>query len=213
MLQSPETPTGGLYVEARGPEGPSPWWLKGGAIFIGVLGFASLVNAIVLGVSGLFMEELVSNLDIEGACENDPDPEACEELLQPILDMAELRIFDLGTAASALLFLLSIPTVVVMWSAEDRETALRFAWGWLGIHAASQFYFTHVLVSWSNQFYEQIPDDEFDMSLISAFNSLASYGSVLFCELTMAAGLALVAYQSKPASRIEVPSAFHHETE
>ena len=69
------------------------------------------------------------------------------------------------------------------------------------------------MVSWSNQFYEQIPDDEFDMSLISAFNSLASYGSVLFCELTMAAGLALVAYQSKPRSRIEVPSAFHQEPE
>ena len=73
MLESPETPTGGLYVEAKGPEGPSPGGLRRGDIHRSA-GLCIPRNAIVLGVSGLFMEELVSNLDIEGACENDPDP-------------------------------------------------------------------------------------------------------------------------------------------
>ena len=41
------------------------------------------------------------------------------------------------------------------------------------------------------------------------FTKLASYGSVLMCELTLAAGLVLISYKTRPPTALEVPSAFH----
>ena len=56
-----------------------------------------------------------------------------------------------------------------------------------------------------------MPSDGFDMGVVAMFNSIASYGGVLMCELTMAAGLALISYQTRPPTKVEVPSAFHDQ--
>ena len=198
-----------LLVPNNSPQEPSPWWLKGGAIFIGVLGIAALFNALVLGVAGLAMGGIEERIDPEEACANDDDPEVCESLLEDLISLGESRIWDVGAASAALLFLLSIPTGLVMWNADDRDTALKLAWTWVGIHALSQLYVTHILVSWTSEFYDTMPSEGVDLGFISVFNQIASYGGVLMCELTMAAGLALISYQTRPPTKVEVPSAFH----
>ena len=63
-----------LLVPATRPDEPSPWWLKGGAIFIGVLGFSSLIGAVALAVSGLYLVIMVVSLVTEDICAEDPDP-------------------------------------------------------------------------------------------------------------------------------------------
>ena len=55
--------------------------------------------------------------------------------------------------------------------------------------------------------------DEVDLGFISLFNQIASYGGVLMCEMTLAAGLVLLAYQTRPPTKVEVPSAFHSSKE
>ncbi len=47
---------GSLYTTPVRPVAPSPWWLKGGAIFIGIIGIGSVINAIVLFGSGIVLE-------------------------------------------------------------------------------------------------------------------------------------------------------------
>ena len=94
-------------------------------------------------------------------------------------------IWDVGAALSAILFLLSIPTAILMWNAEDRGTALKLAWAWVGVHAASQFYFIHSYMIWMDDFYESIPMEE--MAWATLFTKVASYGSILMCERTLAA--------------------------
>jgi len=195
----------GLYASPGGPEQPSPWWLKGGAIFIGVLGVSSLIGAISLAASGFWLGQMLDELDPEEACSDDPDP-ACEEVIRSLTDMAEMSMWDVGAAASGLLFLLSIPTAILMWNAEDRDTALKLAWGWVVLHAGSQLYITYSYMEWLDDFYESIPED---LGWVSLFSSVASYGSVLMCELTLAAGLALISHQTKPPTAIEIPSGFH----
>ena len=195
-----------FYTAPLQPSEPSPWWLKGGAIFIGVLGFSSLIGAIALFASGFWMETMLQDLDAEEVCQDDPDQEACQELIGSLKDMAEMRMWDVGAAASALLFLLSIPTVLIMWSAEDRDMSLKLAWTWIAVHAASQLYITHEYMKWLNDFYDSIPED---LTWVGVFNTIASYGSVIFCELTLAAGLTLISYQTRPPTAIEIPSGFH----
>ena len=198
-----------IRVSEAGIEQASPWWLKGGAIFIGVLGLASLLNALILGIAGIAMGSVVAGLDSEEICAEDDDREVCEDLIEELISLGDSRIWDVGAASSALLFLLSIPTALLMWSSDDRDTALKLAWGWVGIHAISQLYATHVLVSWTSDFYNEMPSDGVDLGFISLFNQVASYAGVLMCELTLVAGLVLISYKTRPLTKIEMPSAFH----
>ena len=147
------------------------------------------------------------DLDSEEICADDPDKEECEAFIDPISEMSEMPLWDVGAAFSALLFLLAIPTTIIMWNAEDRETALKLAWTWVTIHAISQLYLVHSYMSWMDEFYDAIPLDE--MRWVSLFTSIASYGSVLMCELTMAAGLVMISYKTRPPTALEMPSAFH----
>ena len=198
-----------IRVSEAGIEQASPWWLKGGAIFIGVLGLASLLNALILGIAGIAMGSVVAGLDSEEICAEDDDREVCEDLIEELISLGDSRIWDFGAASSALLFLLSIPTALLMWNSDDRDTALKLAWGWVGIHAISQLYATHVLVSWTSDFYNEMPSDGVDLGFISLFNQVASYAGVLMCELTLVAGLVLISYKTRPLTKIEMPSAFH----
>ena len=202
-----------IRVSEAGIEQASPWWLKGGAIFIGVLGLASLLNALILGIAGIAMSSVVAGLDSEEICANDDDQETCEDLIEELVSLGDSRVWDVGAASSALLFLLSIPTALLMWSSDDRETALKLAWGWVGIHAFSQLYATHVLVSWTSDFYNEMPSEGVDLGFISLFNQVASYAGVLMCELTLVAGLVLISYKTRPLTKIEMPSAFHTSEE
>ena len=198
-----------IRVSEAGIEQASPWWLKGGAIFIGVLGLASLLNALILGIAGIAMGSVVAGLDSEEICAEDDDREVCEDLIEELISLGDSRIWDVGAASSALLFLLSIPTALLMWNSDDRDTALKLAWGWVGIHAISQLYATHVLVSWTSDFYNEMPSDGVDLGFISLFNQVASYAGVFMCELTLVAGLVLISYKTRPLTKIEMPSAFH----
>ena len=196
-----------IRVTQTGPEVPSPWWLKGGAIFIGVLGLSSLLGAVSLAFSGIVMDSMMEDFDPEEICQDDTDREECEEVFYAISDMSEMRLWDVGAAFSAFLFLLAIPTTILMWNAEDRTTALRLAWAWVSVHAVSQIYIIHSTMNWLDDFYDAIPGEM--MVWVSLFTSIASYGSILFCELTLAAGLVLIAYKTRPPTSLEMPSGFH----
>lgn len=196
-----------IRVAQTGPEVPSPWWLKGAAIFIGILGLSSLLGAVSLAFSGIMMDSMMAELDPEELCADDPEREECEAFIESISEMSDMPLWDVGAAFSALLFLLSIPTTIILWNGEDRDTALKLAWTWVAIHATSQFYLVHSYMSWMDDFYDSIPIG--DMGWVSLFTAIASYGGVLMCELTMAAGLVLISYKTRPPTALEMPSAFH----
>ena len=198
---------GSIEVAQTGPEVPSPWWLKGGAIFIGVLGISSLIGAVSLAISGIAIEAMMGDMDPEEICADDPERAECEEFIRSISSMSEMPLWDVGPAFSTFLFLLSIPTVILMWNAEDRGTALKLAWAWVAVHAASQFYVIHSFMIWMDEFYESIPMEQ--MGWVSLLTKGTSYGSILMCELTMAAGLVLISYKTRPPTALEMPSAFH----
>ena len=200
-----------LRVAQTVPDPPSPWWLKGGAIFIGVLGLSSLLGAASLALSGILIETMMDDIDSEEVCAEDPDIEECEAWIDSMKSMSDMRLWDVGAAFSAFLFLLSIPTAFLMWNAEDRRTALTLAWVWVGIHATSQLYIIHSYMKWQDKFYESIPTESIEW--VGLFSKVASYGSALMCELTLAAGLALISYKTRPPTALEVPSAFHLEEE
>jgi hypothetical protein len=200
-----------LYTAPVKPEEPSPWWLKGGAIFIGIIGLGAAINAIVLFGSGIFLdltyESMVNGRD--EICDDAEDSLECEEydtILGIIRAYSESGMWHVGAALSALIFLFTFPTVMVMWG-NDREMGLKLAWSWLGIHAFSGLYFIREFtkVSYLHQL-EEVP------SWVITFQAAATYGGTVFCELLLAAVLALITHQTKPPTAIELPSGFHQDT-
>ena len=72
---------GSLYTTPVRPVAPSPWWLKGGAIFIGIIGIGSVINAIVLFGSGIVLEVSYESM-VNGRdeiCDDAEDTIECEE--------------------------------------------------------------------------------------------------------------------------------------
>jgi len=196
-----------IKVAQTGPEVPSPWWLKGGAIFIGVLGLLSLFNAVSLSLAGIAMDTMMEEMDSEEICAEDEDTEECEDFIDSIAQFSSMPLWDIGAAFSALLFLLSVPTTILLWNAEDRDMALKLAWGWVFVHAFSQLYITHEFMEWYGTFFDSIPIEDFQW--VPLFTSFLSYGGVLLCESTLAAGLVLISYKTRPPTELEMPSAFH----
>jgi hypothetical protein len=81
----------------------------------------------------------------------------------------------------------------------------------VAVHAISQLYIVHSFLIWQNDFYDSIPAEE--LGWVSLFTEIASYGSIVMCELMMAAGLVLIAYKTRPPTALEMPSAFHVKDE
>ena len=88
-----------IRVSEAGIQPASPWWLKGGAIFIAVLGLASLLNAIILGITGIVMGGVVAEIDPEEICAEDDDREACEGLIGELVSLGDARVWDVGAAS------------------------------------------------------------------------------------------------------------------
>ncbi|MDP7649690.1 MAG: hypothetical protein QF834_05805 [Candidatus Thalassarchaeaceae archaeon] len=200
-----------FYTTPVRPVAPSPWWLKGGAIFIGIIGIGSVINAIVLFGSGIVLEVSYESM-VNGRDEVCDDAEGtieCEEydtILEIMHAYSESRMWNIGAALSALIFLFTFPTVLVMWG-NDRDMGLKLAWAWLGLHAFSGLFFVreYTKVSYLHQL-EEVP------SWVATFEAVATYGGTIFCELLLAAVLTLIAHQSKPPTAIEIPSGFHQNT-
>ena len=200
-----------LYTAPVKPEEPSPWWLKGGAIFIGIIGLGAAINAIVLFGSGIFLDLTYETLENgrDEVCDDAEDSFECEEydtILGIMRAYSESGMWNVGAALSALVFLFTFPTVIVMWG-NDREMGLKLAWSWIGLHALSGLYFVreYTKVSYLRQL-EEVP------TWVVAFESAATYGGTVFCELLLASVLALITHQTKPPTAIELPSGFHQDT-
>jgi len=153
------------------------------------------------------MDTMMEEMDPEEICAEDEDKEECEDFIDSISQFSSMPLWDIGAAFSAFLFLLSIPTTILLWNAEDRDMALKLAWGWVFVHASSQLYITHEFMEWYGAFFDSIPIEDFQW--VPMFTSFLSYGGVLMCELTLAAGLVLISYKTRPPTALEMPSGFH----
>ncbi|MEE3114319.1 MAG: hypothetical protein VX303_05290 [Candidatus Thermoplasmatota archaeon] len=203
-----------LYTAPVKLDEPSPWWLKGGAIFIGIIGMGAAINAIVLFGSGIFLDLTYESMvnDRDEVCDDFEGSEECEGydiILEIIRAYSESGMWNVGAALSALVFLFTFPTVMVMWG-NDREMGLKLAWSWLGLHAFSGLYFIREYLKVSHlrtiaNSSEELP------AWVATFEAAATYGGTIFCELLLAAVLALITHQTKPPTAIELPSGFHQD--
>jgi len=190
------------------------FWLKGGSILISFLSFASLIGLIFLLSAGLYLENLYENTEsAEETCNNDQNPEICEEevnlILQDLEEFVELKLWDIGAALSGLLFITSIPLVLTLWSSENPDLAIKSSWLWISLHATSQLFIMNEYNNWSKQFLnEKFADVQ---SFFQIFETIFSFAGIICCEFFLFSILAVITYQVRPKTELKLEDAIINE--
>ena len=188
---------------------PSPWWLKGLAIFMGVISLFMVLGTFSAIASPVLVDRLLPDNyeEIEPYPVNGTEEEKAEweenevfwdELVEYYDEM--MGVVELQGLHSAILAFVGLFSTVVLWKG-DRELGIKLVGVWIGINTlggAGLFWMMSRIgfipdFSNSNQDVEVI-----DLSFIENLTLVIGGGQIIICNGIFLAILALVSMKSKP---------------
>ena len=200
------------------PEEPSPWWLKGLAIFMALM----VVFMLFSTASGILSPMLVDRFMPEDFEDIEPYPEDGTEeekeewdrsnaewdaLVEYIDDM--MGVMEFSAVHSGLLALMGLFCIPVLWRG-DRELGVKLVGAWIGVNFLGGMGMMWMMsrIGFMPEFDYGPEAEEVDLDFIETFSVIAGYGQILLCNVLLLGVLALVASQSKPATSFDIPSGF-----
>ena len=200
------------------PEGPSPWWLKGLAIFMALIVAFMLFNA----ASGILTPMLVDRLMPENFEDIEPYPEDGTEEEKAEWDRSNaewdamveyidgmMGVLEFSALHSGLLALMGLFCIPVLWRG-DRELGIKLVGAWIGVS-----FLGGMGMMWMMSRTGFMP--EFDYSnemeaeyieLVETLSVVGGYAQIIVCNICFLGILGLVASKSKPATSFDIPSGF-----
>jgi len=219
MLPLPRPPMAMVGAEAPyAPEEPSPWWLKGLAIFMALM----VVFMLFSTASGILSPMLVDRFmpedfeDIEPYPEDGTEEEKAEwdrsneewdALVEYIDDM--MGVMEFSAVHSGLLAIMGMFCIPVLWRG-DRELGVKLVGAWIGVNFLGGMGMMWMMsrIGFMPKFDYGPEAEEVDLDFIETFSVIAGYGQILLCNVLLLGVLVLVASQSKPATSFDIPSGF-----
>ena len=200
------------------PEEPSPWWLKGLAIFMALM----VVFMLFSTASGILSPMLVNRFMIEDFEDIEPYPEDGTEeekaewdrsneewdaLVEYIDDM--MGVMEFSAVHSGLLAIMGMFCIPVLWRG-DRELGVKLVGAWIGVNFLGGMGMMWMMsrIGFMPKFDYGPEAEEVDLDFIETFSVIAGYGQILLCNVLLLGVLVLVASQSKPATSFDIPSGF-----
>ena len=200
------------------PEEPSPWWLKGLAIFMALM----VVFMLFSTASGILSPMLVNRFmpedfeDIEPYPEDGTEEEKAEwdrsneewdALVEYIDDM--MGVMEFSAVHSGLLAIMGMFCIPVLWRG-DRELGVKLVGAWIGVNFLGGMGMMWMMsrIGFMPEFDYGPEAEEVDLDFIETFSVIAGYGQILLCNVLLLGVLVLVASQSKPATSFDIPSGF-----
>ena len=200
------------------PEEPSPWWLKGLAIFMALM----VVFMLFSTASGILSPMLVDRFMPEDFEDIEPYPEDGTEeekeewdrsnaewdaLVEYIDDM--MGVMEFSAVHSGLLALMGLFCIPVLWRG-DRELGVKLVGAWIGVNFLGGMGMMWMMsrIGFMPKFDYGPEAEEVDLDFIETFSVIAGYGQILLCNVLLLGVLVLVASQSKPATSFDIPSGF-----
>ena len=200
------------------PGEPSPWWLKGLAIFMALMVAFMLFST----ASGILSPMLVNRFmpedfeDIEPYPEDGTEEEKAEwdrsneewdALVEYIDDM--MGVMEFSAVHSGLLAIMGMFCIPVLWRG-DRELGVKLVGAWIGVNFLGGMGMMWMMsrIGFMPKFDYGPEAEEVDLDFIETFSVIAGYGQILLCNVLLLGVLVLVASQSKPATSFDIPSGF-----
>ena len=197
------------------PEEPSPWWLKGLAIFMALISIFMLLSVASGVLSPMFVDRLIAEdfEEIEPYPEDGTDEEKAEwtendefwddmlEYMDEMMGLLKFQAFHSGILAIIGLF--SVP---VLWRG-DRDLGIKLVGAWIGVNLLGGMGLMWML-SRSGllvpEFTTGRDTDEWEASveLMEPFYLLMGWGQIIVCNICFVGILGLVASKSKPPTRL-----------
>ena len=200
------------------PEEPSPWWLKGLAIFMALMVAFMLFSA----ASGVLSPMLVDRLmpenfeDIEPYPEDGTEEEKAEwdrsnaewdALVEYMDDM--MGVMEFSAVHSGLLALMGLFCIPVLWRG-DRDLGVKLVGAWIGVN-----FLGGMGMMWMMSRVGFMPDFDYgpeaevvDLEFIETLSMVGGYAQIILCNVCFLGILALAASKSKPATSFDIPSGF-----
>ena len=197
------------------PEEPSPWWLKGLAIFMALMSIFMLFSVASGVLTPMFVDRLMPEdfEEIEPYPEDGTDEEKAEwtendefwddmlEYMDGMMGLLKFQAFHSGILAIIGLF--SVP---VLWRG-DRDLGIKLVGAWIGVNLLGGMGLMWLL-SRSGllvpEFATGREGEEWGASveLMEPFYLLMGWGQIIACNICFVGILGLVASKSKPPTRL-----------
>jgi len=197
------------------PEEPSPWWLKGLAIFMALISIFMLLSVASGVLSPMFVDRLIAEdfEEIEPYPEDGTDEEKAEwnETNEFWDDMVEymdemMRVMKFQAAHSGILAIIGLFSVPVLWRG-DRDLGIKLVGVWIGVNLLGGMGLMWMLTRSGllmPEFATGRGGEEWGASaeLMETITLVASWGQIIFCNICFLGILGLVANKSKPPTRL-----------
>ena len=197
---------------------PSPWWLRGLAIFMGLMAIFYAFNSLMIAVTPMLISEFTDMEweDIEEYPEDGSDEEK-EEWEEGKLAWEDMQNYTdemmefMGPIAlhSGLLAIIGLASAVLLWT--NREAGIKAVGAWIAVNFAGG-----VWMMWKMSEIGFTPIDDYGPEaggtaipdMVNQISMVVGVGQIAFCNGVMLALLVLVASKSKPETSFDIPSGF-----
>ena len=219
MLPLPRSLMAMAGVEAPyAPEEPSPWWLKGLAIFMALMVAFMLFSAASGVLSPMIVDRLMPENfeDIEPYPEDGTEEEKAEwdrsnaewdAMVEYMDDM--MGVMEFSAVHSGLLALMGLFCIPVLWRG-DRDLGIKLVGAWIGVN-----FLGGMGMMWMMSRVGFMPDFDYgpeaevvDLEFIETLSMVGGYAQIILCNVCFLGILALAASKSKPATSFDIPSGF-----
>ena len=194
------------------PDEPSPWWLKGLAIFMALISIFMLLTVASAVATPMLIDRIMPEdfEDIEPYPENGTDEEKAEwtESDQFWDDMVEyldemMGVMKFQALHAGILAIIGLFSVPVLWRGE-RDLGVKLVGAWIGVNLLGgiglMWIFTRSGLLVPDFAYRDGMDDELGVSveIMELITLLMSWGQIIVCNICFLGILGLVASKSKP---------------
>ncbi len=197
---------------------PSPWWLRGLAIFMGLMAIFYAFNSLITAVTPMLISEFtdmewedIEEYPEDGTSEEKEEWEEGKLAWEDMQDYMDEMMEFMGPVAlhSGLLAIIGLASAVLLWT--SREAGIKAVGAWIAVNFAGG-----VWMMWKMSEIGFTPIDDYGPEaggtaipdMVNQISMVAGVGQIAFCNGIMLALLVLVASKSKPETSFDIPSGF-----
>ena len=200
------------------PGEPSPWWLKGLAIFMALLTVYMLFGVAAGIGTPMLVDRFMSEdfEDLEPYPEDGTEEEKAEwdrsnaewDALVEYMD-GMMGVMEFSAVYSGLLALMGLFCIPVLWRG-DRELGIKLVGAWIGVS-----FLGGMGMMWMVSRVGFYPDFDYgpeaevvDLEFLETLSMVGGFAEIIACNVCFLGILALAASKSKPATSFDIPSGF-----
>jgi len=188
---------------------PSPWWLKGLAIFMGIITLFMVLGTISAIASPIIIDRLlpvdyeeVEPYPVDGSEEEKAEWSENEVFWNEVVEYYDELggLMEIQGVHSGILVIVGLFSTLVLWRG-DRDLGIKLVGSWIAINAigGAGLFWMFMRIGLIPDFTMNSQDVEvIDLSFVENLTLVIGWGQIIICNGFFVAILALVSMKSKP---------------